>query len=146
MQRADDRVGWKRLATLLRLLHGNFELAEEALQDAFIATLSQWPEQGIPQNPRAWLVSAGRFKAIDQLRKRRRRDASLDELARELDAPAEPDDVEEDGPAVKLTDVRMLDARGMNEALRLAEKIPPARYGSLEIRPVRELAEEGNAR
>ncbi|MDF2643989.1 MAG: polymerase sigma-70 factor, subfamily, partial [Pseudomonas sp.] len=52
------------LATLIRLL-GSFELAEEALQDAFIAAVEQWPQAGLPNNPRAWLISAGRFKAID---------------------------------------------------------------------------------
>jgi RNA polymerase sigma-70 factor (ECF subfamily) len=65
------------LATLIRLL-GDFETAEEALHDAFRAALEQWPRDGIPTNPRAWLVSAGRFKAIDGLR-RRARFAPLDE-------------------------------------------------------------------
>ncbi len=59
------------LATLIRLL-GDFDLAEEALHEAFRAALEQWPEQGVPVNPRAWLVSAGRFKAIDQLRRQAR--------------------------------------------------------------------------
>ena len=59
------------LATLIRLL-GDFDLAEEALHEAFRAALEQWPEQGVPANPRAWLVSAGRFKAIDQLRRQAR--------------------------------------------------------------------------
>lgn len=59
------------LATLIRLL-GDFDLAEEALHEAFRAALEQWPEQGVPTNPRAWLVSAGRFKAIDQLRRQTR--------------------------------------------------------------------------
>ena len=72
------------LATLIRLL-GHFELAEEALQDAFIAAVEQWPQSGVPHNPRAWLVSAGRFKAIDSLRRRVRFDASLGELARQLE-------------------------------------------------------------
>jgi RNA polymerase sigma-70 factor (ECF subfamily) len=75
------------LATLIRLLH-DFELAEEALHDAFAAAMESWPHQGVPANPRAWLVSAGRFKAIDRIRRRRRFDASLDELARELDVEA----------------------------------------------------------
>ncbi|HEY7884447.1 MAG TPA: RNA polymerase sigma factor [Cellvibrionaceae bacterium] len=65
------------LATLIRLL-GDFDLAEEALQDAFAAALAQWPEQGVPANPSAWLVSTGRFKAIDQIR-RRARFKSLDD-------------------------------------------------------------------
>lgn len=59
------------LATLIRLL-GDFDLAEEALHEAFRAALEQWPEQGVPDNPRAWLVSTGRFKAIDQLRRQTR--------------------------------------------------------------------------
>src|SRR5580658_5225594 len=72
--RADSR---RILATLIRLL-GDFDLAEEAMQDAFAAALQQWPSQGVPANPRAWLVSAGRFKAIDAIRRRARFD-SLDE-------------------------------------------------------------------
>jgi DNA-directed RNA polymerase specialized sigma24 family protein len=62
------------LATLIRLLD-DFDAAEEALHDAFRAALEQWPRDGIPANPRAWLVSAGRFKAIDSLRRRKRFDA-----------------------------------------------------------------------
>jgi RNA polymerase sigma-70 factor, ECF subfamily len=71
------------LATLIRLL-GDFDLAEEALQDAFAAAVERWPVEGVPSNPRAWLVSAGRFKAIDQLRRRARFDASLASLAGRL--------------------------------------------------------------
>ncbi|MEB0043292.1 RNA polymerase sigma factor [Pseudomonas sp. MH10] len=67
-------------ATLIRLL-GDFELAEEALQDAFIAAVEKWPQAGIPERPRAWLISVGRFKAIDSLRRRARFNASLTELA-----------------------------------------------------------------
>ncbi|MGZ5147228.1 MAG: RNA polymerase sigma factor [Burkholderiales bacterium] len=76
------------LATLIRLL-GSFDLAEEALHDAFAAAVEQWARDGVPDNPRAWLVSAGRFKAIDRIRRRARFDASLAELASELDADAE---------------------------------------------------------
>lgn len=72
------------LATLIRLL-GDFDRAEEALHDAFRAALEQWPRDGIPANPRAWLVSAGRFKAIDSLRRRARFDASLAEIAHQID-------------------------------------------------------------
>src|SRR5436309_12594041 len=61
------------LATLIRLL-GDFDLAEEALHDAFRAALEQWPREGVPANPRAWLVSAGRFKAIDGMRRQARFD------------------------------------------------------------------------
>lgn len=73
------------LATLIRLL-GDFEVAEDALHDAFSAALEQWPGSGVPDNPRAWLVSAGRFKAIDRLRRNSRFDASLESLADRLDA------------------------------------------------------------
>jgi RNA polymerase sigma-70 factor (ECF subfamily) len=71
------------LATLIRLL-GDFELAEEALHDAFTAAVEQWTRDGVPANPRAWLISAGRFKAIDGMRRRARYDASLAELAERL--------------------------------------------------------------
>ena len=75
------------LATLIRLL-GDFDLAEEALHDAFTAAVERWPRDGIPANPRAWLVSAGRFKAIDGLRRRARFDAALTVVAERLDAAA----------------------------------------------------------
>jgi RNA polymerase sigma-70 factor, ECF subfamily len=74
----------RALATLIRLL-GDFDLAEEALQDAFVAAAEQWPRDGIPANPRAWLVSTGRFRAIDRLRRRARFDAALQKLAAQLD-------------------------------------------------------------
>jgi len=77
------------LATLIRLL-GDFDLAEEALQDAFTAAVERWPETGVPANPRAWLVSTGRFKAIDQLRRRARFDASLTALANRVDDGESP--------------------------------------------------------
>jgi RNA polymerase sigma-70 factor (ECF subfamily) len=90
--RAESR---RVLATLIRLL-GDFDLAEEALHDAFTAALDQWPQEGVPDNPRAWLVSTGRFKAIDAMRRRARFDASLAALAQRLDStttdPAERDD------------------------------------------------------
>src|SRR5216684_3660440 len=78
--RSDSR---RVLSTLIRLL-GDFDLAEEAMQEAFAAALEKWPSQGEPLNPRAWLVSAGRFKAIDAMRRRARFDASLAALADEL--------------------------------------------------------------
>jgi len=71
------------LATLIRLL-GDFDVAEEALHDAFRAALEQWPREGVPSNPRAWLVSTGRFKAIDGMRRRKRFD-SLDEVGGQAD-------------------------------------------------------------
>src|SRR5580704_10870195 len=73
------------LATLIRLL-GDFDLAEEALHEAFASAVEQWSRDGVPANPRAWLVSTGRFKAIDTLRRRARHDASLLALAERLDA------------------------------------------------------------
>ena len=77
------------LATLIRLL-GDFDIAEEALHDAFIAAVEQWPSEGVPGNPRAWLVSAGRFKAIDKIRRRARFDVSLEDVAEQLDESADP--------------------------------------------------------
>jgi RNA polymerase sigma-70 factor (ECF subfamily) len=78
--RSDSR---RVLATLIRLL-GDFDLAEDALHDAFTAALEQWPREGVPDNPRSWLVSTGRFKAIDALRRRARFHASLPALAERL--------------------------------------------------------------
>src|SRR6202051_5134248 len=72
------------LATLIRLL-GDFDLAEEAMHEAFAAALSLWPRSGVPGNPRPWLISTARFKAIDTLRRRARFDASQDELVRYLE-------------------------------------------------------------
>ncbi|HET9386496.1 MAG TPA: RNA polymerase sigma factor [Gemmatimonadales bacterium] len=88
--RAESR---RVLATLIRLL-GDFDLAEEALQDAFAAAVEQWPVEGTPANPRAWLISTGRFKAIDRLRRRRREVPGEIELAGEL--PEDPHDVVDD--------------------------------------------------
>src|SRR5882724_357448 len=96
--RADSR---RVFATLVRIL-GDFDLAEEALHDAFTSAMKQWPKEGVPDNPRAWLVSAGRFKAIDTIRRRARFDASLAEIAEQLDKsprtapPPGRDDIEDD--------------------------------------------------
>src|SRR5258706_1701991 len=79
--RAESR---RVFATLVRLL-GDFDVAEEALHDAFRAALEQWPRDGVPANPRAWLVSAGRFKAIDGIRRRARFDA-IDDVAEQVEA------------------------------------------------------------
>src|SRR4051812_40622623 len=68
------------LATLIRLL-GDFDAAEEALQDAFVAAVERWERDGMPANPRAWLVSAGRHRAIDRLRRDARFAARVEELA-----------------------------------------------------------------
>src|SRR5215831_5808486 len=73
------------LATLIRLL-GDFDLAEDALHDAFTTALEHWPSEGVPANPRAWLVSTGRFKAIDAIRRRARFDAAEADLIERLDA------------------------------------------------------------
>jgi RNA polymerase sigma-70 factor, ECF subfamily len=90
--RSDSR---RVLATLIRVL-GDFDLAEEALHDAFAAALEQWPKEGMPANPRAWLVSTGRFKAVDAVRRRARFDASLGKIAERVEKDAasspEPDD------------------------------------------------------
>jgi len=84
------------LATLIRLL-GDFDLAEDAVHDASAAALERWPQDGVPANPRAWLVSTGRFKAIDTLRRRARFDASQEKIVEQLEN--EPGDaaVEADG-------------------------------------------------
>ena len=85
--RAESR---RVFATLVRLL-GDFDLAEEALSDAFRAALEQWPSEGIPDNPRAWLVSTGRFKAIDAIRRRARFDPLEEDHAETLAAEEKPE-------------------------------------------------------
>jgi RNA polymerase sigma-70 factor (ECF subfamily) len=96
--RSDSR---RVLATLIRLL-GGFDLAEEALHEAFAAAVEQWPREGTPANPRAWLISTGRFKAIDVIRRRARFDASQAEVAERLEAettraiPGEAEDIQDD--------------------------------------------------
>ncbi len=91
--RSDSR---RVLATLIRLL-GDFDLAEEALHDAFITALERWSRDGLPANPRAWLVSTGRFKAIDGIRRRARFDASLTAVAERLDAASEAAEWDDEG-------------------------------------------------
>jgi RNA polymerase sigma factor (sigma-70 family) len=95
------------LATLIRLL-GDFDLAEEALQDAFMAAMQQWPRDGLPANPRSWLVSTGRFKAIDRLRRRARFDTMLGELAARLDGQEAPDPVEQDDQVLEDDRLRLI--------------------------------------
>jgi RNA polymerase sigma-70 factor (ECF subfamily) len=85
--RSDSR---RVLATLIRLL-GDFDRAEEAMHDAFATALDAWPRDGVPENPRAWLVSTGRFKAIDRLRRAARFDAAVDEIAKQIEASVPPD-------------------------------------------------------
>jgi RNA polymerase sigma-70 factor (ECF subfamily) len=94
-------------ATLIRLL-GDFDRAEEALHDAFMAALEQWTQDGVPANPRAWLVSTGRFKAIDAMRRRTRFDASLAVLAERLDAEAHAPTAEQDAENVEDDDLRLI--------------------------------------
>lgn len=83
------------LATLIRLL-GDFDLAEEALHEAFRSAVEQWPQGGVPDNPRAWLVSAGRFKAIDNLRRQRRFQPLDDQVELPDENAAEQDELLED--------------------------------------------------
>jgi RNA polymerase sigma-70 factor (ECF subfamily) len=84
------------LATLIRLL-GDFDIAEEALHDAFASAVEQWPREGVPANPRAWLVSAGRFRAIDGMRRRARFDAAVAEIAERLTDSTVDEVLDDDG-------------------------------------------------
>jgi len=103
LYRSDSR---RVLATLIRLL-GDFDLAEEALHDAFAAAIERWPEEGIPAKPRPWLVSTGRFKAIDALRRRARFDRSQVELAERL-AGAARDAAEQDDEGLEDDRLRLI--------------------------------------
>ena len=93
-------------ATLIRLL-GDFDVAEEAMQDAFRAALEQWPREGVPSNPRAWLVSAGRFKAIDGLR-RQKRFTGLEEAGDAADVAVAPDPAWADPESVEDDRLRLI--------------------------------------
>ena len=101
--RAESR---RVLATLIRLL-GDFDLAEEALHDAFAAALERWPRDGVPGNPRSWLVSTGRFKAIDGMRRRARFDAHIAEIAAQLETAA-PGPAEADAGGVEDDRLRLI--------------------------------------
>ncbi len=101
--RAESR---RVFATLIRLL-GDFDRAEEALHDAFKAALEQWPRDGVPANPRAWLVSAGRFKAIDAIRRDARFEA-LDDVAEQVEALATEDAAAGDGESVADDQLRLV--------------------------------------
>src|SRR5450432_1890451 len=92
-------------ATLIRLL-GDFDVAEEALQHAFRAALEQWPREGIPANPRAWLVSTGRFKAIDGIRRRVRFDA-IDDHTEQIEAIADESPMH-DGESIEDDRMRLI--------------------------------------
>jgi RNA polymerase sigma-70 factor (ECF subfamily) len=134
--RSDSR---RVLATLIRLL-GDFDLAEEALHDAFRAALEQWPREGVPASPRAWLVSTGRFKAIDAMRRRARFDAygTLDDLAERVDAD--------------ITEAAEMDHEGIeDDRLRLIftcchPALPPDAQVALTLREVCDLTTEEIAR
>jgi RNA polymerase sigma-70 factor (ECF subfamily) len=101
--RAESR---RVFATLVRLL-GDFDLAEEALHDAFRAALEQWPREGVPANPRAWLVSAGRFKAIDGIRRRSRFD-SMEDVAEQVDAVIDENAVRSDRESIEDDRLRLI--------------------------------------
>jgi len=90
-------------ATLIRLL-GDFDIAEDALHEAFAAALHKWPEEGLPENPRAWLTSTGRFKGIDSIRKRARANASLDEAT----AASDITDFDQSEEAIKDDQLRLI--------------------------------------
>src|SRR5437868_2433787 len=96
--RSDSR---RILATLIRVL-GDFEVAEEAMHDAFAAAVEQWPSEGVPANPRAWLVSTARFKAIDRIRRRAKYDVSLEDVVEQIEniadanTPQDTEGVEDD--------------------------------------------------
>jgi RNA polymerase sigma-70 factor (ECF subfamily) len=113
------------LATLIRLL-GDFDTAEEALHDAFRAALEQWPREGVPKNPRSWLVSAGRFKAIDGLRRQSRFDqldeaAAAAEIAVAPEAWTDEETVEDDRLRLVFTCCHPALAADMQVALTLRE-------------------------
>jgi RNA polymerase sigma-70 factor (ECF subfamily) len=101
--RAESR---RILATLIRLL-GDFDLAEDALHDAFRAALDKWPKEGVPGNPRSWLISAGRFKALDALRRRARFDASQPAIAEQLHA-SPPDSAGFDNETIEDDRLRLI--------------------------------------
>ncbi|HYD40774.1 MAG TPA: RNA polymerase sigma factor [Anaeromyxobacter sp.] len=127
--RAESR---RVLATLIRLL-GDFDRAEEGLHEAFAAAAERWPREGVPASPRAWLVSAGRFKAIDALRRRARHDAAVAELAQRLEDAEVP--VDDDAGAL------------VDDRLRLVftcchPAIPPDAQVALTLREVCGLATE----
>jgi RNA polymerase sigma-70 factor (ECF subfamily) len=117
------------LATLIRLL-GDFDLAEEAMHEAFAAALGLWPTNGVPDNPRPWLISTARFKAIDTLRRRARFDASQDELVRYLEAQGSREEHNEDDEHVFEDDRLRLIFTCCHPAL------PPEAHVALTLREV----------
>jgi RNA polymerase sigma-70 factor (ECF subfamily) len=139
LYRAESR---RILATLIRLL-GDFDLAEEAMHEAFAAALSLWPSNGVPNNPRPWLISTARFKAIDTLRRRARFDASQDELARHLETQwSEAESSKEEDS---------LEGKVEDDRLRLIftcchPSLPPEAHVALTLREVCGLTTEEIAR
>jgi RNA polymerase sigma-70 factor (ECF subfamily) len=105
VERAFREVSPHALATLIRLLGGDFDLAEEALQEAWTAALAAWPRSGLPANPRAWLVATARHKALDQIRRRSRFAEKARELAHGTPAAAPPPELPD--PAAELGDDRL---------------------------------------
>jgi RNA polymerase sigma-70 factor (ECF subfamily) len=126
------------LATLIRLL-GDFDLAEEAMHEAFAAALSLWPRSGVPGNPRPWLISTARFKAIDTLRRRARFDASQDELVRYLEA--QWSSAEESNADARSNEEDILEDAFEDDRLRLIftcchPSLPPEARVALTLREV----------
>src|SRR5258706_4336947 len=80
------------VARMIRVLGGDFDLAEEVVQEAFAAALVQWPDEGVPQHPKAWLLRAARNKAVDRIRRKTRFEAPLDDEAADLLEAAQRDD------------------------------------------------------
>lgn len=122
-------------ATLIRLL-GDFDLAEEATHEAFAVAMEQWLQAGIPANLRAWLVSVGRFRAIDAIRRRTRFDASLAELAQRLDTSdtaVEADEEVEDGsPTLDLHLLPSRPATGGSDCVDLTGSLRPDDGGNCQ--------------
>src|SRR6266481_6020506 len=126
------------LATLIRLL-GDFDLAEEAMHEAFAAALSLWPRSGVPGSPRPWLISTARFKAIDTLRRRARFDASQDELVRYLEAQLSS--LEKSNAAARSNEEDSLEDGFEDDRLRLIftcchPALPPEARVALTLREV----------
>ena len=107
------------LATLVRLL-GDWELAEEALQDAFAEALAAWPASGLPEHPRAWLISAGRFRAIDKLRRRARQSPLPEGYEELLRAPSDGGIPAEELPDDQLRLIFTCCHPALSQAARLA--------------------------
>lgn len=145
LYRSDSR---RVLATLIRLL-GDFDLAEEALHDAFAAAVAQWPRDGVPANPRAWLVSTGRFKAIDRLRRRARFDTAMGEIGKQL---AEAERLATSPGSLDTTERSMVEAdRVEDDRLRLIfvcchPALSPEAQVALTLREVCDLTTEEIAR